>query len=234
MGYELILFKRKCVNKEPPQCMGVEELIYWCNRFHEAGFATPYKDLTIEQRKRRKKFMEKTPENGSDGNLSFRINNNEFIITGSQLHSKKNLKRSDFVLVHSCKYEGDMCEVEYSGVVPPSSETMLHDLLYKKLPYVNAVFHGHDDIGLLIVDKLIKINISPDLLNGAVTKNVPKPGTRETPDAVLDAVGNDVKYIVILGHGFVSFGRNMEEAGKIALKNSERLRTQIKKLGILE
>ena len=234
MKYELILFKRKCVNREPPQCRDIKRLIHWCNCFHEAGFVTPYKDLTSEQRKIREKFMEKIPQSGSDGNLSFRINNNEFIITGSQLPSKKNLKRDDFALVHSCKYEGNMCEVEYSGVVPPSSETMLHDLLYKKLPYVNAIFHGHDDIGLLIVDKLIKMNVSPDLLNGVVTRNAPKPGTRETPDAVLDVVGDNVKYVLILGHGFVSFGRSVEEVGKIALKNGERLRTQAKKLGILK
>ncbi|MGC8650689.1 MAG: methylthioribulose 1-phosphate dehydratase [Hydrogenobaculum sp.] len=69
------------------------------------------------------------------GNLSVRLDNKRVCITASGTH-KGHITEKDFVIVD---YEGNTLE----GKKKPSAETLLHLMVYKNFPDVNAVFHVH-------------------------------------------------------------------------------------------
>jgi len=77
------------------------------------------------------------------GNLSFRSNEG-FVITASGLKNKENLADVCFVYVKAYDEQTNTFFVE--GKTKPSSESIMHHLIYKKCEDVNAVFHGHNDI----------------------------------------------------------------------------------------
>lgn len=131
-------------------------------------------------------------ENNSLG-LSFRTDDG-FIITA----------KDSFVLVFNYDVYNNTLYVE--GKKEPPSESIMHYLIYNTRGGMNVVFHGHHDLILKNAEKL-KL---------PVTKNDPEPGTMEFTNEVLDIIG-DNNFIVIKNHGFVSLGRTMKEAGKLAL-----------------
>ncbi|HEK25210.1 MAG: methylthioribulose 1-phosphate dehydratase [Hydrogenobaculum sp.] len=69
------------------------------------------------------------------GNLSVRLDDKRVCITASGTH-KGHITEKDFVIVD---YEGNTLE----GKKKPSAETLLHLMVYKNFPDVNAVFHVH-------------------------------------------------------------------------------------------
>ncbi|MGC9143981.1 methylthioribulose 1-phosphate dehydratase [Hydrogenobaculum sp.] len=69
------------------------------------------------------------------GNLSVRLDDKRVCITASGTH-KGHITEKDFVIVD---YEGNTLE----GKKKPSAETLLHLMVYKSFPDVNAVFHVH-------------------------------------------------------------------------------------------
>lgn len=138
-------------------------------------------------------------EGGSYGNLSFRLKKNEFIITGSKIGLKENLGNDCFVRVVSCDFKNQI--VSAYGKKEPSSESMLHYAIYEKRKDINAIFHGHN---LSMLDKNI-----PE------TKHAAPYGTIELVDSVLEIV-NEGNLLIIKDHGFISLGKTMGEAGKLA------------------
>ncbi|MBC7131222.1 class II aldolase/adducin family protein, partial [Candidatus Bathyarchaeota archaeon] len=78
--------------------------------------------------------------------------------------------------------------------------------IYQLRRDVNAIFHGHDE---LIIRNAKSI--------GAVETREWQPyGTLELIKSV-EKVLNGNNFIVVKNHGFISLGRSMEEAGKLAL-----------------
>lgn len=69
------------------------------------------------------------------GNLSVRLDDKRVCITASGTH-KGHISEKDFVIVD---YEGNTLD----GKKKPSAETLLHLMVYKNFPDVNAVFHVH-------------------------------------------------------------------------------------------
>jgi ribulose-5-phosphate 4-epimerase/fuculose-1-phosphate aldolase len=142
-------------------------------------------------------------EGGSYGNLSFRVKKgrNEFIITGSKIGLKDTLTDKSFVMVSSVDlYKGI---VYYHGAKKPSSESMLHFAVYDKRKDVNAVFHGH-------CSEILRLKICQ-------TEKKEPYGTLKLVKSVLKTLrGNN--FITMKGHGFISMGRTMNQAGKLALK----------------
>lgn len=136
----------------------------------------------------------------SYGNLSFRARGNQFIITASQLPMKDNLTDDCFVLVSSLKNG-----IVYAhGTKKPSSESMLHYAIYRKRKDVNAIFHGHSK-------NMLSLKILPE------TKREEPYGTMKLVRAVLEVLDNN-NFLIMKNHGFLSLGKNMREAGKLALK----------------
>jgi len=91
--------------------------------------------------------------------------------------------------------------VHAAGTREPSSESMLHYSIYRERNDVNAIFHGHSESILLIAQKL---NIQQTL------KEEPY-GSIELVRSVLDIL-NQNNFIVMKNHGFLSLGKNMNEA----------------------
>ncbi len=184
--YEGVKFRTIFLSNEIQNDKRLEELKKWCKTFHDLNLAPPY-------------------EGGSSGNLSFRISNNsnEFIITGSQIGLKNNLKNKNFVKVEKCDFDNKI--IFAHGTKNPSSESMLHYAIYKKRSDVNAIFHGH----------------SLDILNNAKrlkfisTKQEEKYGTTKLVDSVLDIIG-DNNFIILKNHGFMAFGKTIEICGSLS------------------
>jgi L-fuculose-phosphate aldolase len=101
----------------------------------------------------------------------------------------------------------------------PSSESIIHQLIYGENKEINAVFHGHND---LIVAYAKKTGLT-------VTEKEFESGTVELAKEVLKVLA-DKKLIVLKNHGFICMGKTMKEAGEltlITLKSSEEANERI-------
>lgn len=133
----------------------------------------------------------------NSGNLSFRAGNG-FVITaaGSELGS---LTPASFVLVK----EVDIAKrkVVCAGKAQPSSEAMMHKMIYDARPDAEVILHAH------ALD-----------LQGAVTTEKEFPyGTLEFARAAVEVLKlHDL--VILKNHGFVAVGKAVPEAyKKIAL-----------------
>ena len=192
--YKGIRFKVNFKKINAPQNSKILELIKWFKFFRETNLAPI--------------------ENGqAGGNLSFRIEKNKlpFIITGTQIGLQKNIDNSMFVKVLDCNFDKKTIEIE--GLREPSSESFLHYAIYKSRPDVNAIFHGHSKEILRSISQGGIQNHS--LTNFAIpcTKEEVPYGSIELVDSVLEVLKKDTNFMIIKNHGFLSFGKTMQEAG---------------------
>lgn len=192
-------FKIEYVKKTIPRDARIEELKYWCHTFQSLNLTPLY-------------------ENRSLGNLSFRLNDydDSFIVTASALALKDDLSDDSFVLVHSYDFKRGILYA--SGMKEPSSESMLHFGVYSRRKDTNAIFHGHSG----------KILYSADSLNLPTTKQFEDYGSSELVESVFDVL-DDEPFVVMKNHGFLSLGKNMEEAGKQAVRIYEQAQLLKKK-----
>jgi len=186
--YTGIKFKPVCEKKELLRNPSIKELISWGKHISDEGMAPTYI----------------TPlGSGSGGNLSFRTDRG-MITTASYSHLG-HLHEMDFTEVLSCDIEKK--EVHFIGLRNPSSEAILHWLVYQGRPEVNAVFHFHDDAILKSAQRL-------DL---AVTKKFYPYGSLELAKETMNALG-DSWFLVLRDHGCLSLGRTIDDAGERALE----------------
>jgi len=184
-----IRFNISFVSDEVPRDARIDELKEWCERFQRKGLTPEF-------------------EGNYTGNLSFRSREG-FVITASGLKSKENLGNDCFVYVKNYDEQGNTVYIE--GSRQPSSEAVMHFLIYKTRKEVNAVFHGHNDAIIMNAEKL----------GFPVTEREYEPGTIELAKEALKVLG-DKNLIVLKNHGFVSLGRTMKEAGELALATLKR------------
>ncbi|MFA4830760.1 MAG: class II aldolase/adducin family protein [Patescibacteria group bacterium] len=187
MPYHGVKFTTKMIDEEISKDPRIEELKFWCKKFHEKNFAPQY-------------------NGGSSGNLSFRLKDEEdsFVITASGLAMKDGLSDDCFVRVSSVDLEkGIVCA---HGKMEPSSENMLHFAIYRKRKDVNAIFHGHSE----------EILSNAEKLNTVETREEESYGSIELVQSVLEVLGGNY-FLVMKNHGFISLGETMEDAGKRAL-----------------
>ena len=147
------------------------------------------------------------------GNLSFKYLNG-FVITASGLRSKMNLGSESFVYVK--EYDKKSNTFYIKGKKSPSSESVMHHLIYNNVNNVNSIFHGHNN---LIVKNAKKLGL-------LVTKTEYEPGTPALAYEAVNMLKNN-KMIVLKNHGFVSLGKTMNEVGELTL----RILRNAKKLG---
>jgi ribulose-5-phosphate 4-epimerase/fuculose-1-phosphate aldolase len=179
-----IRFNTVFISDKIPDDAKIVELKEWSETFQKCGL-TPEVEGTYT------------------GNLSFRSKEG-FVITASGLKSKENLADDCFVYVQAYDEQTNTFIVE--GKKKPSSESIMHHLIYETCEDVNAVFHGHNDLTVKYAEEL-KL---------PVTRKEYGSGTIELAKEVLKALG-DNKLIVLKNHGFVSLGVTMKEAGEQAL-----------------
>lgn len=129
------------------------------------------------------------PENC--GNLSFRVPGG-FVIT-PVCAALGNLTPGDFVLVK----EVDIVtkRVVCAGKVKPSSESMMHKMIYDARPDIQVILHAH----------------ALDLKNAITTKKAYPYGTLEFAQSAVEIL-KDHDLVILKGHGFVSVGKTTAEA----------------------
>ena len=170
-------------------------------------------DTKIDELKKWSEIFQKqglTPEfeGNYTGNLSFRLKTG-FVITASGLKNKENLVDDCFVYITNYDEKSNTFFLE--GKLDPSSESVMHYLIYKNCKKINAVFHGHND-SILINAKKLELPI---------TEKEYAPGTINLAKEVLKILERD-KLIILKNHGFVSLGTTMKEAGELALTTLNR------------
>lgn len=126
-----------------------------------------------------------------------------FIITGNKL--KPNLSDDCFMSVLNYDVYNNSLFIE--GASDPSVETVMHYLIYNTRFEVNAILCGKDDA---IVKHAKELKVTE------TTEEIPH-GTIELANEVLDIL-QDNNFVVIKNYGFISLGKNMKEAGELALK----------------
>ena len=184
-----IRFKTVFVSTKAPRDARIEELKDWSEQFQENGL-TP------------------VVEGNYTGNLSFRFREG-FVVTASGLKSKENLADDCFVYVED--YDEASNTFYVWGKKLPSSESVMHHLIYRSNAGVYAVFHGHCDV--IVADA--------ERLGLPVTGKEYGSGTVELAREVLKVMG-DSKLVVLRNHGFVALGGSMREAGELALATLRR------------
>ncbi|MBN1784111.1 MAG: class II aldolase/adducin family protein [Candidatus Bathyarchaeota archaeon] len=179
-----IRFNTVFVSDRIPSDSKLGELKKWSKIFQESGL---------------------TPEvqGNFTGNLSFRSKDG-FVITASGLKDKEDLEDICFVYVKAYVEKYNTFFVE--GQTNPSSESIMHHLIYNACGDVNAVFHGHNDAIIAHAEEL----------GLPITEKEYASGTVELAKEVVKVPG-DHKLIVLRNHGFVSLGNTMKEAGELAL-----------------
>lgn len=152
------------------------------------------------------------PEIKKGGNLSFRTKDG-FVITPSATPFYE-LTKDDFVLVTEVdEINNTVYSVSPNGRVP-ASEVHIHHSIYMKFPAVGAIFHGECEA---ITKNAAELGIP-------ITKEFKPYGTAELAIEVLETfrLNPGSKCVVMRGHGEVFIGRNMKEAGEVALQLLQR------------
>lgn len=168
-----------------------DKLLYWCRRLSKLGFAPKY-------------------DGGSYGNLSFK-DGASFIITAGGV-DLESIKQEKLVRVINCKL--DKKEVYVEGLQEPSSETILHWLIYKKRRDARAIFHGHSQIVLEHAEEL-KLPITK--------KEYPYGTIKLAKEVVKILDNNDV--VLMRNHGFIIIGDSIQKAGKLLLKMYNKIQS---------
>lgn len=199
-GYQGTKFKTNPVG-EAPTDYRIEELIYWCGIFNDYNLAPPYPD-------------------GSYGNLSFRVEDEkiDFIITTSRTGLGA-LRNECFARVCGVDFGRRVIDACVVKGKEPSSESMVHFVIYRERPEINAVFHGHSPEILAAAEKL------GILITG---REVPY-GTRESVEEVISILKSE-SFLAMKNHGFLALGRTMQEAGELTMR---MYRQSVRALGIL-
>jgi len=185
-GYEGVKFNVVFEKKEAPKYDAeAEELIKWCRLFAKMKLTTP-------------------AGGGYSGNLSFRTPKG-FVITGSS-KSKETLGKEDLVEVLSC--DKGKKEVRVNGLLNPSSEAFMHQLIYDAMPEVKAVFHLHDN----------EVVAKGEAMGLPITADTPYGSIERAEDTLKSLKGGN--YVVLRNEGMVAAGRSMQEAGELTLEKN--------------
>ncbi len=155
----------------------------------------------------------------TSGNLSVRVDRNRIAITASGRH-KGRLTGEDILLV-------DIEGVPVEGNGKPSAETLLHTLIYRLYPEVNAVVHTHSPNATLI-SRLAKGSVEledyellkafPDIETHRSKLTVPVFENDQDMVRLSSKVETFLKerpYVygfLISSHGLYTWGKDMESA----------------------
>ena len=119
LNSELVKFTWEQLSTEIPTGDQVKELSNICNTLDTLDLLTSYTPSEIV---------------GSNGNLSYRYGaKGSFVVTATQLPSKKGLNSSDFAIIDRYEFaENDTAASKafYHGLKLPSSESILHWYYY--------------------------------------------------------------------------------------------------------
>ncbi|MBD3919638.1 class II aldolase/adducin family protein [Paenibacillus sp. PR3] len=146
------------------------------------------------------------------GNVSHRINREQFVITPSG-RDYRSLTPEDVVTVQ-------IADGTYSGIIKPSSERGVHAAVYRQFPDVNFVIHTHQtEASVISASELDSIDIIEGPLAGKVLCGAyALPSTKKLARNVAASLENtNNRAIIMKNHGAVCYGVDDEEAFSVAL-----------------
>ena len=174
----------------------------------------PRKDLLIEWGKW---FARLGLAPRSMGNLSFRTERG-FVITATGI-GLETVDKDNLTEVVKVGEERGIPVISVNGKAVPSRESLLHREIYRIRPEINVVFHLHDR---LVVEHA-------DELNLLCTAGEQSPGSEELAREVNRLLGliGSARYLVIRGHGIISMGKTLEEAGRLVVDVNQMARDHV-------
>ena len=144
----------------------------------------------------------------NDGNISVKVNDNEFYCTPTGV-SKGDLT-PDMII----KIDGTGKKLE--GKLNPSSEIKMHLRVYKERPDVNAVVHAHPPVATAFT--VAGVELDQYILPEAVLTigNVPTceygtPSTMEIPDSLMPYIQKHDAFL-LKNHGALTVGFSLQKA----------------------
>jgi L-fuculose-phosphate aldolase len=156
----------------------------------------------------RLKERDMTPENG--GNVSVRFREG-FVITASGCNLGL-MEQNELVYVSRCEVEKE--QVYYYGPLKPSSESLMHHLIYRGHGEAGAVVHAHDPL-----------TGTTHILQGEVEETLREEpyGTLRLAELAIDTFAGGHSVILLKNHGYIAYGRTLTEAFDSVVDLHDRL-----------
>jgi L-fuculose-phosphate aldolase len=143
----------------------------------------------------------------NSGNISYRLTEISFIISGSGAHLAE-LKNDDFVVLD---LEGNVLE----GEKKPSIESKMHSAIYRAKPESSSVFHSQAFFTTLIscTDFEVKADLFPESM--AYLKTICRvsynhPGSKELAEDVAKVI-SDCDILILNNHGAICAGSSLSD-----------------------
>ncbi len=155
---------------------------------------------------------------GAYGNQSFRTDGEAMIITRSGMVPQKELAADNYVLIE--RFDGDSGDFFTKGKSDPSSESILHYMIYRELPSIEAIMHGHSK---LLEQYAISLGIP-------VTTTFHPYGTVELAESAVGILKTQGPFILLKDHGFVAIGTDIDLTGRLILSHYQNLIETLLKL----
>ncbi len=157
-----------------------------------------------------KRIYDKGMVASNDGNISVKINDNEFLCTPTGV--SKGFMTPEFI----CKVDRDGKVIQANPGFKPSSEIKMHMRVYKERPDVNAVVHAHPmyATGFAIAGIPLTQPIMPEAviaLGCVPIAEYGTPSTEEIPDAVSKYL-QSFDAVLLENHGALSFSDSLLSA----------------------
>ena len=146
----------------------------------------------------------------NDGNISVKINDNEFLCTPTGV--SKGFMTPDFI----CKVDANGKVLQANGNYKPSSEIKMHMRVYRERPDVNAVVHAHPLYATSFAIAGIPLTepIMPEAVITLGCVPIAEYGTPSTEE-IPDAVSKYLQYydaVLLANHGALSFSDSLINA----------------------
>ncbi len=181
------------IQKSPqvPESKALANLNHWAWLFAEFGLAPLHRQ-------------------GAYGNFSCRKNDNTFFISSSGMVPEQKFSAEKYCLIRYC--DKDQLTIEYHGKSPPSSETLMHYLIYQRRPDINVILHGHNT---LLLENRKQLNLQQTSIYHSY-------GTKELATAA-SCLAEKENFFIIKNHGFVALGKEINATGQHTLDMLKRL-----------
>lgn len=153
-----------------------------------------------------------TPKNG--GNISCRVSGG-FAISASGCNLGI-MEPHEVIYVTSCSVEEK--SVHFCGPLKPSSETLMHYLIFRERPDAGAVIHAHDEVATAL---------SIDSGELKETLREEPYGTIALANMAIEAFRDGASIILLKNHGYVATGDNLTEATDIIIDMHKKLMKKI-------
>ncbi|HZK21360.1 MAG TPA: class II aldolase/adducin family protein [Oscillospiraceae bacterium] len=157
-----------------------------------------------------KRIYDKNMVAANDGNISVKINDNEYLCTPTGV--SKGFMTPEYI----CKVDSNGTVIESNGDFRPSSEIKMHLRVYKERPDVNAVVHAHPlyATGFAIAGIPLTAPIMPEaviFLGSVPIAEYGTPSTDEIPDAISKYL-QSYDAVLLANHGALSFSDTLLNA----------------------